>query len=287
MIGWLKYIKTCFVKMQLKLLARICLCLTLVKWRSFCPGKPHGLPGELIVSLTSYPKRFATLHLTLKCMLMQSVAPDHLILWISHGDREKLTSDILGLQAYGLKIKYCEDIGSYKKIIYTLQDMPNSYIVPADDDLYYWPTWLEELVTCWSGDPKEVVCHRAHLITYGADGLPQPYAKWGYEGGLKETSTLNFPTTGFGALYPPGAFHSDVLNVEKLTKLCPKADDVWLYWMMRLNGVRALKIGTGKKKVTEWPGTQSVASLYHYNYYEGGNDKQINMLIREYGFPDA
>ncbi|MFD2814023.1 hypothetical protein ACFSYD_05000 [Paracoccus aerius] len=29
-------------------------------------GRPHGLPGPLVVSLTSYPARFGTLALTLR-----------------------------------------------------------------------------------------------------------------------------------------------------------------------------------------------------------------------------
>jgi hypothetical protein len=37
------------------------------------PGKRHGLDGELIVSLTSYPARYDTLHLTLGCLLDQSI----------------------------------------------------------------------------------------------------------------------------------------------------------------------------------------------------------------------
>ena len=45
------------------------------RWRSPIAPKPHGLPGPLIVSLTSYGPRLASLHLTLKCLLRQSVRP--------------------------------------------------------------------------------------------------------------------------------------------------------------------------------------------------------------------
>ena len=49
-------------------------------------GAPrHRLPSELIVSLTSYPPRFKTLHLTIKSLLDQTVRPDRIILWIGRG----------------------------------------------------------------------------------------------------------------------------------------------------------------------------------------------------------
>ena len=46
------------------------------------------------MSLTSYPPRFGTLHLTLACLLDQSVKPDHLILWIAREDIKELPDDI-------------------------------------------------------------------------------------------------------------------------------------------------------------------------------------------------
>ncbi|MFC3215790.1 hypothetical protein [Novosphingobium panipatense] len=46
----------------------------------------HGLAGELVVSLTSYPVRYATLHLTLKSLLRQQTVPDRIVLWIADGD---------------------------------------------------------------------------------------------------------------------------------------------------------------------------------------------------------
>lgn len=286
MIQWLKHIKRFLLRTFANLRARIWQRRALIAWRQRRPGRPHGLAGPLVVSLTSYPKRFGTLHLTIKCLLMQSIMPDRVILWIAHGDREKLTPDIMNLLNHGLEIRYCDDTGSFKKIIPTLTEMPDSFVVTADDDLYYWPTWLEELVTGWSGDPTDVVCHRAHLMTIGDEGLPKPYANWRYEGGATSSSFLNFPTSGFGVLYPPGTFHHDVLDVEKFTRLCPKADDIWLYWMMRLNGAAARKIGNGKRFI-EWPGSQNDASLFHYNFYGGGNDAQISAMIRAYGFPDV
>lgn len=246
-------------------------------------SKSHGLAAPLIVSLTSYPERFAKLPLTLKCLLSQSIAADRVILWIAHEDKNALTSAILDLQQVGLEIAYCDNLRSFKKIIPALQLYPDSFIVTADDDLYYWPTWLEELIESYQGNAKEVVCHRGHQIFLRQDGLPLPYIQWESETQNLEASPLIFQTGGAGALYPPKIFHDDVLNAEVFSKLCPNADDVWLYWMMRLNGGVARKIGI-KHALYSWPQSQKTA-LFHKNVYGGGNDRQINRMIKIYGFP--
>ena len=58
----------------------------------------HGRSRELIVSLTSYPKRFSTLHLTLKSLLTQSVRPDRVILWLAEADKNAVPPAVAALQ---------------------------------------------------------------------------------------------------------------------------------------------------------------------------------------------
>ena len=244
--------------------------------------KPHGLSSPLIVSLTSYPARFNKLHLTLKSLLSQSIAADRVILWIAHQDKQLLPPSVLELQRTGLVIAYCKDLRSYKKIIPALHTFPGSFIVTADDDLYYWPTWLEELVLSYQMGSNDVICHRLHRIRVGEDGFPLPYEKWEIEKQGGDTSPLNFQTGAGGVLYPPSAFHADVLNEEMFKKLCPQADDIWLYWMMRLNGMMARKT-TKSRAICCWRDTQQTA-LFHNNVAGGGNSEQVMAMVRAYGF---
>lgn len=246
-------------------------------------AKAHGLSAPLIISLTSYPARFSKLDLTLKCLLSQTMAADKVILWIAHQDKAKLTPAILKLQNKGLEIGYCDDLRSYKKIIPALQNYSDSFIVTADDDLYYWPTWLAELVENYDGNVKDVVCHRAHRINLSEGGVPLPYSTWEFEISQHNASVRNFPTSGAGALYPPNIFFSDVLNAELFQKLCPNADDVWLYWMMRLNSGVARKIDR-VHPLHCWQDSQ-IQSLYHQNVAGGGNDQQIIAMTNTYGYP--
>jgi len=186
----------------------------------------------------------------------------------------------LNLQKAGLEIAYCDDLKSYKKIIPTLNNHPNSFIVTADDDLYYWKTWLQELVESYTGDPKEVVCHRAHRIQLGKDGLALPYIQWDHEIESSSSSPLIFPTSGGGVLYMPHIFQNEVTNAEIFQSICPNADDVWLYWMMRLNSVSARKVGTITPLIN-WPTTQRLA-LWQHNVDNGGNDLQFFAVAARY-----
>lgn len=238
----------------------------------------------MIVSLTSFPSRFATLPLTLKCLLSQTMLPDEVVLWIAHEDRSKLTTDIMDLQSYGLVIRFCSDIKSFKKIIPSLSAYPDCYIVTADDDISYSLNWLERLILEYNGDRSEVLCHRAHKIRLNHAGLPLRYREWEWETHCQLRSPLIFPTSGAGALYPPNIFDGRVLDIDAFRTLCPKTDDVWLYWMVRLNGGRARKVGK-QHRLVQWPGSQDIA-LWRANVVgSAGNDASIAAMIRYYGFP--
>jgi FkbM family methyltransferase len=244
----------------------------------------HDLPNELIVTLTSYPKRFDNLPLTLQSLLNQSVCPDKVILWIAETDKKYLTQDIKDYASKGLTIKYCDDIKSYKKIIPALEQYPDCFLITADDDLFYHKDWIKNLVEKWDSKNPLVIANRVHRITFDQDRNIEPYKKWKsvYRENLKG-SDLNFPTSGAGILYPPKAFHKDVTDREKFMQMAPFADDVWLYWMIRLNNFK-ISISDYYPSLVIWPSLNN-ENLWIQNKLGGRNDKYIRNLIDEYGLP--
>ncbi|MCZ4058151.1 FkbM family methyltransferase [Pantoea sp. LMR881] len=245
--------------------------------------KKHPLPQKLIISLTSYHKRFSTLHLTLDCLLNQSIKADRIVLWLADSERSLVPESVLLFKTKGVEIKYFKDIKSYKKIVPMLIEEPNAFIVTADDDLYYRSDWLEKLITAWDGDYKTVVAHRAHKILLGKDSMPIPYKKWNWQyTNASDISGMNFPTSGAGTLYPPHCFHHDVINENIFAELSPNTDDIWLFWMCRLKGVRFKVVGE-KMEILEWEGTAENA-LWRENLLSGGNDNNIRKMISHYGF---
>lgn len=251
---------------------------------------PHGLPGRLVVSLTSYPKRFDVVHYTLRSLLNQNTRADAVMLWIAHADRAALPQEVLALQDQGVEIRCCDDWRSYKKIIPLLKEAAkegrHEFVVTVDDDTYYPPDWLSRLTKQAVMHPGRVIAHRAHEIRLDARGVPLPYRQWNRcIASMRGCApALIFPTGVGGVLYPPGSFHPDVTDQEKFLRCAPLADDVWLYWMWRMNGKFAQLVeGAGHMPVfAQWPSTQAGA-LRASNAHQGGNDAQIQNMVAAFG----
>jgi hypothetical protein len=257
---------------------------TWIRWNRFRRGRPHGLPGKLVVSLTSYPPRFGSIVYTLRNLLSQSVAPDEVVLWIAHEDAPHLPASVLRLRENGLSLRFTDDLRSFKKIIPMIEACPDAFIVTADDDVYYQSTWLEELVSTWTGDWREIVFHRGHTINLDEDGLPLPYRQWQFQKIEEKVSTLSFPTGVGGVLYPPGALDPQVVDRNAFAELCPNNDDIWLYWMARRAGSRYRHVGNPRANWDSWPGAQQ-QSLYATNLRQNQNDPPIRRMIERFGFP--
>ncbi len=249
-------------------------------------GAAHGLKTPLIISLTSYPARFGSLHLVLHSLLHQSIRADEVVLWLDPGDENRLTPEIRALADSGaLRIGICPEWRSYKKLVPSLLERPDAHIVTADDDVYYGADWLEGLVRRADAG---VVAHRAHRVTLDDAGQPRSYEDWQRNLGQPERGPLIFPTGVGGVLYAPGIFHPDTCNPDLFMRLAPSADDVWFYWMHRLQGSNPEKIG-GRFRITEWPGTQAQnlrsGNLAGAGAGESGNDRAVRAMMDHYGFP--
>ena len=243
--------------------------------------KRHTLAAPLVISLTSYAARFQSLALTLYSLLSQTLKPDNIVVWIAHSDRAALTRSLLSFETKGVEFRFCEDLRSYKKIIPALHAFPDSYLVTADDDLYYWPTWLEELVDATKVGSREIITHRVHRITLNTQGRPKNYLDWSWNHrDTSDADSLNFATNGAGTLFPPGCFHSEVTRREIFESDCPDADDIWIYWMVRMAGWVFKPTGSAMKLIV-WPGSQA-ETLFSTNG-AGGNDAQITRMLRRYG----
>ena len=248
--------------------------------------RPHGLSGEVVVSLTSYPARFQTLHLTLRSLLDQTVAVDRTVLWIAEKDAPLLPEKVRSLAAHGLEIKTCADIGSYKKLVPALLHWPEATIITADDDLYYHHDWAAELVDTARREPGKIIAHRVHLSLLGQDLALLPYLSWVHCTKRRDDDPPNgllFPTTGAGVLYPPASLDAHATDVATFMELCPTADDIWFFWMARLVDSEMRGMGRVPALVT-WNGSQDEA-LHRINVDGRANDRQIALMTSQFGKP--
>ena len=245
--------------------------------------RKHALPGHFVASLTSYPARFPTLELTLRRILQQSVEPDETVLWVSPEARQLLPDGVLELQHSGLTIRETRDIRSYTKIIPTLTHYPDSFIVTFDDDTAYPLDVIEVFVANYRSN-REILCRRAHKVTFREDGSPDYYTHWQFETPQEEGDDL-FPTGVGGIFYPPHSLAPDVFDEATFTSLAPFADDVWLYWMERRAGSTVRRVGP-RYALQTWPGCNEQGLFVRHNA-DGGNDPVIAALIAHFGAPFA
>lgn len=251
------------------------------------PDAPrHGLPGRLIISLTSYPARFPSLHLTIKSLLDQSVRPDQIVLWIAHDDIAVLPDTLTSLQSERFRIGACDDIRNFKKILPTLTEYPDAFIVICDDDTYYPDDWLKGLVDAFDPQQPSIVCYRCHRLGYTPEGRLAPYRSWvrndvGDNGGTLTRNVL--PTGNGGVLYPPGSLPPETTNLEMIRQLSATSDDVWLFFMWRQNGWSIKRVPGPRREFTEWSGTQDQAlwSLHR----TGKKDEHLQSMSDHFGVP--
>ena len=250
----------------------------------------HNLPNKLVVSLTSYKPRFFTLYPTLLSLAQQRVAPDVIVLWVSEEDYDYLPENIIKLQGAVnngkaiFTISKTVDIGPYTKIIPSLERYGESFIVTADDDIYYPSWWLENLLDEYTGTNSEIICYLAHEITFDYEtNNIKSYGAWIKNKSNDVDSLLGFPLGVGGVLYPPSSLNELVTNRDVFLRESPMADDIWLFWMARLNNSITKKT---KKKFTAicCPDSQKVG-LLNNNVLNNKNDEKIKNMLEIFGWP--
>ena len=149
----------------------------------FRPYMSAPISNNTYISLTSYGARLNAVHMAIRSLLMQSVRPSKVLLYLDESiQRDTLSDDLLDLEQYGLEIRMgYEDLGPHKKYLFAFQEFPDSLIITADDDLIYPADMVESLLTAHEAVPYCVVARRCHLIGFDVAGDLLPYEKWGWE----------------------------------------------------------------------------------------------------------
>ena len=239
---------------------------------------------KIIVSLTSFPARINVVDITIKSLLMQSLKPDEIILWLASeqfpGKENELPEKLLKLKKYGLTINWCSDIKSYKKLIPALRMYPEDIIVTADDDVYYERHWLKRLYLGYVKDPNYVHCHRITKF-YIQDN----------EYRMKEGEFEVYPFASYlhkltgvgGVLYPPHILAQEVLDEKKCRTLAPTNDDIWFWLMAVLNGAKINVVKNNLPRIEAVKGTQEGECLNKINDSgEGFLWKDFYKMLGEY-----
>lgn len=237
--------------------------------------------APLIISLTSYHKRFSTLFYTIESIFQQKTnVKFEVVLVLSQEDIDifgGLPTYIEEYESRGLNLIIVEEnLKSYKKAYYTAElDKP---IITIDDDVYYPSWWLQRLMLEVNKSPNTVLAYRGHYIL-GKNGDFLKYEEW-----LK-TSDNNYivepkysflPTGTSGIYYPVGALNGLAKSKNIFLKLCPYADDFWFKYLTVNNGFKAKRI---VRKNIHFKVISCGESLFEINVAGGENDKQFKKIL--------
>ena len=248
---------------------------------------------DIVVTLTSYGKRVEGCAIyAIYSLMKQTVIPERIVLWLDEKgyNKDNLPDDLKFLKRFGLEVRFAHDIGPYTKIIHALKAFPDKHLITIDDDIYYSENFIEEMRDAHKKHPKAIIVGWAKVPLMDKDQRMKPYTEWPeyhHTGDNFEydTKTL-FPLGWAGVLYPAQTFDEETTNETVFTRLCPKADDIWLY-------VMGLRCKAEKRLLPH-----STISRYHTdllrqlmtkdrltatNRFGGENDKQLQAVMEHYG----
>jgi hypothetical protein len=239
---------------------------------------------EVIVSLTSFPPRLATLATCIQSLKAQSHQPDKIVLWLSSDQfSESGTNLPVNLQELAdrqFEIRWVDDdLGPHKKYFYAMQEYSDALVVTVDDDVAYDPQLLTALLNGHNARPHCVVAGRSNLIRFRPNGDLRAYDHWGYDHQhMLETETYALLPTGIGGvLYPPGSLPAETFDKSIIKRICSRTDDLWLKAMATANGT-PVWMPQDHFRFDSIPGSQ-VAALFRDNAFRNGNDIAMAAII--------
>ncbi len=249
--------------------------------------KPNTVESniDIVVSLTSFPKRLNTLWLTIESLKRQTVLPSKIVLYLINEEvsKENLPQSLLKEIDNIFEIRFRSGkLRAHGKYHFAMNDFPESYIITVDDDMMYPYDTIEALWNAHVQYPQCVITNNTHQIS-SENGLIKPYAEW--LNIFKSSAPVDMlgliPMGVGGALYPPHSLYRDTLNFNLAKELSYYADDLWLYAMTRLANRRVVKSSFNFLRVIPIDISDNV-SLTSINNGDNQNDVQFNNIRNYY-----
>lgn len=239
---------------------------------------------NLIISLTSYPKRINYVYYTICSLLNQTTIPKKIILVLSVKEfpqKEKnLPKKLLKLDNKIFEILWVnENIKSYKKYFYTMQMYPNSICITVDDDIIYHRNTIDQLIACYKKNPSAIsaLCTNKFSSEYGEE-FDYNRAIQCYDNEIC-IPRYDLIAIGFaGILYPPSILPKEAFDLTLIKKCAPFADDLWLKFTELLSNIPVACAAKYKDPVIIIP-SQSTA-LNKINLTQ--NNIQLQKIIKEF-----
>jgi hypothetical protein len=162
---------------------------------------------KIIISFTSYQKRFILIPIVLKSLYQQTFPINNIVLTLTEEDKMYFNLNISNIDIITIK----DNLKCHTKYYYAMQKYRDYAIMTIDDDIFYANDTFESLYYSYLENPNIISGRRSHYMTYRINGELERYSKWKCEqNSIKEPDFNNFLTGVGGILYPP-----DILNINE------------------------------------------------------------------------
>lgn len=242
---------------------------------------------SVVVSLTTYGLRIESVHMAIRSILMQTVKPSKVVLYLDESiHRDDIPNKLSSLENSGLEIRTgYEDLGPHKKYLFAFRDFPNSLVVTIDDDQVYPADTIETLVAAHDLVPSSVVARRCHRVQFASDDKLLPYEQWDWEYRDNHPIPRNdlLATGCAGVLYPVAAFKTSMPDIGVVRNIAWHADDLYLKILELINGIGVAYAPNSQNHPYQLDANGGDA-LCNVNVSGGRNDAILTELMQYYGF---
>ena len=249
--------------------------------RLWLPVTQKNVAQDVVVSLTSYPARLPQLHLVIRSLLHQKLAPREIVLYLGNDTRdEDIPSSLRELEKYNFTIKTgCEDLKPHKKYFFAMQEYPDDAVITVDDDVIYDKDFVQDLYNCYKKFPGCVASRRVHRMIQDTLGNIKSYNDWQWEcTQILEPSHQLFSTGCGGALYPPKVLPPETFDAEAIKAHCLNTDDIWLKFMELKADVKVVFTNSKVIHPLTVRNTQASALMHTNTAAENRNDINIRAM---------
>jgi len=221
--------------------------------------------------------------------MRQHIRPAKILLFLSEDEfpdkHKELPKRLLNYEKLGLEICFRpHNLMSHKKYYYALQEYPDHNVITVDDDAYYYPNTIAQLIDTHLKYPNCICANLVRIIRFDSNGSFMSYKKWERLYYPVKPSFDNVALGLSGILYPAGILKdTSIFDMEQIRSLAFRADDLWLRAHETINKIPVVNgnyIGYG----VQFKQAKKVA-LMHYNCSNSpinGNDVQWKNLCRYY-----
>jgi hypothetical protein len=233
----------------------------------------------IIVSLTTYPKRYKRLKEVLPYILNQTLKFDKLCIVIDDNIAENEIQDYLLLKDLDSRIEILFGESKWRsanKLLTTYKKYPNDIIITCDDDMYYPNTAFQEMYDVWLKNKECIIAQEINPAQI--DCLTVKYIN-SFDVMLRQKEFGKYLSVC--CLFPPRSLEdTDVYNYDNFKYVTNgNHDELWFWIHTTIKGIYVIGLDyTVSYQIDEVAMKFDETALTNIN----GNPKEIEAYIERY-----